>query len=367
MDVAMIFAGRLRQRRCELGLTQKELGARLGYSEKTVSKWESGRSVCPSISLPELAVILKTDVNSLLTDESEGEYFLGIDGGGTKTDFVLADANGKILSHVTLGASNPNDIGMRATRELLAKGISEVIGDLPTSRISAFFGIAGGTSGDNRDRLREFLSKYGFKSFDNGNDAECAVAAALGGGDGCVVIVGTGSAAFTQTDGALGRRGGFGYLFEEGGSGYAVGRDAVMHALRLEERGACVDKLTSLIRARLGKETVTECLSELYSGGKRLIASLAEEVVRAYKLGDESAEGILRENMRCVAGLIESSYEAFGEAARRVVLVGGLIAECESFLPYIINNLKDKDKYHVSVSKAPPYTGALLLARRTYA
>ncbi len=360
----MIFARRLRQRRCEVGLTQRELGERLGYSEKTVSKWESGRSICPSAALPKLALVLRTDVNSLLTDDSEGEYFLGVDGGGTKTDFVLADAGGRILSHITLGASNPNDIGMKGTRDLLARGITEAIGDVPTSRISAFFGIAGGTSGDNRERISEFLSKYGFKHFMNGNDAECAVAAALGECDGCVVIAGTGSVAFTQIGGVLGRRGGFGYLFEGGGSGYTVGRDAVIHALSIEESGACADILTELIRDRLGKKTVTECLSELYTGGKRLIASLSETVVEAYRLGDESAERIISDNMRHVARLIESSYEAFGEAARHVVLVGGLIAGCESFLPYIISNLKDQDKYDVSISDAPPYTGALLLARR---
>ncbi len=59
MDVSMIFAKKLRQRRRELGLTQRELGEMLGYSEKTVSKWESGAAICPSESFPRLLRLLK--------------------------------------------------------------------------------------------------------------------------------------------------------------------------------------------------------------------------------------------------------------------------------------------------------------------
>ena len=366
MDVSMIFAKKLRQRRRELGLTQREVGEMLGYSEKTVSKWESGAAICPSESLPALAKALKTDINSLLTETESGKYFLGVDGGGTKTDFVLADSQGRILSRVTLGASNPNDLGMKAACDVLSGGIREVIGDIPASSISAFIGIAGGTTGNNREKLREYLSHLGFGRFDNGNDAECAVKAALGDEDGCVVIAGTGSVAFTQMGGELKRLGGFGYLFEQGGSGYTVGRDSLTHALELESVGG-EDRLTLELRSELGAGTVTERLGDIYSGGKKLIASLSGAVTRAWRDGDEAAKRIIERNMRCIAHLIESSERVYGEAARRVVLMGGLISAGEDLLPLIINSLEYPERYDVTVSRTPPYVGALLLARRNYA
>ena len=40
-----ILASNIRRRRKELGLTQSELGEALGYSEKAISKWESGNGL----------------------------------------------------------------------------------------------------------------------------------------------------------------------------------------------------------------------------------------------------------------------------------------------------------------------------------
>src|ERR1700722_17903370 len=41
------------------------------------------------------------------TPASDATYFLGFDGGGTKTDCVLTDADGRVLAHGSGGPSNP--------------------------------------------------------------------------------------------------------------------------------------------------------------------------------------------------------------------------------------------------------------------
>ena len=97
-DIAKNFAENLRARRRALGLTQRELGERLGYSEKAISKWEGGNSMPPAWILPELASHLGVTVDELLSERGEIAYYLGIDGGGTKTEFLLADAEGNTIT-----------------------------------------------------------------------------------------------------------------------------------------------------------------------------------------------------------------------------------------------------------------------------
>ena len=111
-STARIFSENLKSRRKELGLTQEKLGELIGYSEKSISKWESGAAIAPSAVLPTLARHLLTDIDSLLYCPEEPSYYLGIDGGGTKTEFLLVSENGDEISRITLGASNPVDIGM---------------------------------------------------------------------------------------------------------------------------------------------------------------------------------------------------------------------------------------------------------------
>ena len=54
------------------------------------------------------------------------KYLLGIDGGGTKTEFLLTDLNGKEIGRLFFGASNPVSTGIENTYNILNKGIKEI-------------------------------------------------------------------------------------------------------------------------------------------------------------------------------------------------------------------------------------------------
>ena len=86
------FSINVRKLRKKLNITQKSLADMVGYSEKTVSKWETEGSV-PSIdALFRLANIFCVSIVELFRCD-EAIYYLGIDGGGTKTEFALQTAN----------------------------------------------------------------------------------------------------------------------------------------------------------------------------------------------------------------------------------------------------------------------------------
>ena len=94
-------------------------------------------------------------------------FLLGIDGGGTKTEFLLTDLNGKELKRVILGGSNPVSVGIKNTFAVLNEGVTKLCEGLNSGEISAFAGIASGKVGDNQKLLNEFLSQYGFALSDS--------------------------------------------------------------------------------------------------------------------------------------------------------------------------------------------------------
>jgi N-acetylglucosamine kinase-like BadF-type ATPase len=352
----------MRDKRRALGYTQRELGERLGYSEKAISKWESGAALPPSAVLPALADALGVRMDELFSHTGEPLYYLGIDGGATKTDFVLTDREGTVL-HRHLGAStNPADLGVDVACERLREGIRLVCGGISPRSISVFAGISGGLTGDAKERIRACLEDLGFARADNGSDAQSIVAAGLGKQDGISVIVGTGSVAFVQRGGELHRIGGFGYLFDEGGNGYAIGRDAIAETLWREQLGEPIGVLGERIVKKAGTKTALDSLGRFYEGGKREVASYAPCVIEAYEQGDETASHILDRNMACVARLIRLGREYLASENLPVVLVGGLMKRADVLMPMIERHLGAEGDAHISVYDRPAVRGALLLA-----
>ena len=362
MNVTACVAKNLRDKRRERGYTQRELGERLGYSEKAISKWESGAALPPSAVLPSLAEALGVRLDELFSYTGEPLYYLGIDGGATKTDFVLTDCEGKVIERYLGASTNPADLGIETACERLEEGIRRVCRNVSPRYVSVFAGISGGLTGQAKERIRACLEGLGFARAENGSDAQSIVAAGLGKRAGVSVIVGTGSVAFVQNGGALHRIGGFGYLFDEGGNGYSIGRDAIAEVLWREQLGEDVGVLGERILAQAGTPTALDALGRFYEGGKREVAGYAPCVIAAYEQGDETAARILDRNMACVARLIRLGREHLASEDVPVVLVGGLMKRADVLLPMIERHLGDKGGAHITVYDRPAVRGALLLA-----
>ena len=291
------------------------------------------------------------------------KYYLGIDGGGTKTEFRLADKDGALLSSALLGASNPNDIGLDATCTLLAAGIDEVTKGYDRAAISVFAGIAGAATGDNAARIKEYLGTLGFAKADAASDVHLALAACLGDADGISVIMGTGSVAFAQCGGKILRAGGYGYLLGDAGSGFALGQGAILAALQAEDGSGAPTLLHDMVADACGSPRVLDALSDFYRGGKAEIARYAPLIFDAHKKGDAVATEILARNIRAIADLIRAIGARMGTDHVRVVLCGGLMAKSEVILPILQDALaSDAREYSLSVSEAAPIGGALYLA-----
>ncbi len=367
MDINLVFAKNLRRKRREIGLTQKDLADMIGcgYTEKAVSKWESGNNLPPSAILPKLAFILKTSIDLLMREPTETTYYLGIDGGGTKTEFVLENESGERVRRVVCDGCNPNAVGIEKTKTILKSGVLNVCEGIDLASVIVYAGVAGCKTGDYDGDIRDLFDEMGFAKFDVGSDNDSTIAAGLGDGNGISVILGTGICAYAVTECGCHRIAGWGYLFDNGGSAYHIGRDAISRVFSFYDGSG---KSTSLVGRveKLSGCSETELLKKLYNGGNKLVASYASLVFEEAENGDEVANSILKKNFDEIARIIRAALTHFPRRSGRVpvVLAGGLTKR-----PRLLARLKDAmgkdaEKLEWRILSTDPVDGAIILARK---
>ena len=254
-------------------------------------------------------------------------YFVGIDAGGTKTDFLLCDENENQIKRVTLGGGNPNDIGIDACIALLSSGLDELCGDIVPDGV--FAGVSGGGYGENAKKINEFLKlRFPNSRVGNGTDILNIINCSKSSGNVGALICGTGNVFFLRIGGELIRFGGWGYLFDNGGSGYDIGRDALRFMLECEEKSTNLSSiLYTLLRKRLGSSAL-DSLSSIYSKGSQIksyIASFSPIVFDAYEQGDSFAISIINRNISAVVSILQSALSHVGsESIDEIICAGGL-------------------------------------------
>src|SRR5215831_1020486 len=175
--------------------------------------------------------------------ERRGTYVLGFDGGGTKTECLLGDDAGKVLARATTGPSNPLRAGYMRTWFALGEAADSVMArhKISADQIKA---VCAGIGGAGRTGVSRRVEDYFKRSFPRAEvrvttDLEIALEAAFKGGEGMLLLCGTGSAAFGRdSKGRTARVGGHGPWISDEGSAFDIGRQAVK-ALSLagEHRG----------------------------------------------------------------------------------------------------------------------------------
>lgn len=295
-------------------------------------------------------------------------YFIGLDGGGTKTEGVLTNASGVILAQRKCGASNPNDITPAGAVSVLSDLIRSLLsdagldeGDHPS--VSLFGGIAGGINHGPRleaDLKNAFphIARISIRS-----DAQILLSGEIPTGDGACIICGTGSVCFLRRGDELIRIGGWGYLLDSGGGGYDIGRDALEAVLRAHDGRGEATALTEKITARLGGEAHTK-ITEIYREGKPYIASCAPDVFEAAREGDPVATAILRRNARKLAEYIEAAWGHLTDQGQPhtlpIVMGGGISQKASPNWTELVASLVDPAvPARITVATAPPVYGAV--------
>ena len=355
------MAANIRKYRIQKGLSQNEFALRLGISPQSVSKWECGLS-CPNIeNLCLIAELLDISIDGLIYGErDDARTMIGIDGGGTKTEFILFSERGRILNRMLLEGCNPNTVGVQKTVEILSRGIDTFL-KLDQSICGIFVGASGLDSGDNTMQVQNMLrEKYPAMKIQCENDIFNVIACGKNS-DSCIAaICGTGIVVYANHGGQLRRFGGRGYLFDEAGSGYHIGRDALNAVLDAEEGLAGNSILCELIEAGM-EGSVWKHINMVYEKGQAYIASFATYVFEAYEKGDVIAEEILQKNAVYFADLINRAAQD-EKSPSQIVASGSIVKRNPVFAQLVQRSLKPGLELEVPVF--PPVYGACVTCCR---
>lgn len=354
----MTMAENIKTYRNKRGLNQYEFAEKLGISPQAVSKWECGQS-CPSIeNLCVISEILDVSIDTLIGENSDSEkMMIGIDGGGTKTEFVLFSESGRILNRIVLDGCNPNTVGMEEAMNILQLGIDTLM--KIKGKISGIFvGAAGLDSGNNTSKIKKMLKeKYPKVKIQCENDIRNVIACGKNL-DRCVAAIsGTGMIIYANQNGNLKHFGGRGYLLDKGGSGYHIGRDAICAAQDARDGIGEHTILTDLVEEKLGN-TVWESIQDIYGKNQSYIASFTPCVFLAYENGDKIAEPILKNNAACLAELINFAVDHY-DVGKYVVASGGILKQKPAFREMLKEMLHPD--IELDVPDYPPVYGACIM------
>jgi N-acetylglucosamine kinase-like BadF-type ATPase len=262
---------------------------------------------------------------------------IGIDGGGTKTEFVLFSENGQVLKRLFLSSSHPDSVGLEQTLNIFYSGIDELLEFSPNA-CAAFIGMAG-VSNKKSTRasqiLNELQKKYKNIKFAVESDILNVIYSVSKNKNMLALICGTGSILYMRKDGQNYRFGGWGNIFDDVGSGYAFGRDAIRAALLELDGVGEATVLSEYIREVSGDEVNGKVIGECYRQPKSYAASYAPLVFRAIKEKDDKvAKEILLKNAQDVAKLMNAAVARHGRV-EDVVACGGVFKNREIFEPAI--------------------------------
>ena len=305
-------------------------------------------------------------------------YYIGIDGGGTKTEGVLTDASGRLIARHTVGASNPNDVTLPVAADTVSNLARALLAALPkdASEVALFAGVAGAIN--HRDALREALAvrlaDTPVNLLDVDSDARILLSSAIPEGDGACMICGTGSVCFLRIGTDIYRIGGWGYLLDSGGNGYSIGRDAIETVLRAHDGRGTATTLTARLAAHYGSP-VQNLITDFYQRGKPYIASCTPCVFDAAEEDhDATALLILNRNARALAGYLNGAWNRMMEHCERTaaplpdvftVAMGGSINRNRPDWVRLVSSLVDGSiPAHITVVAYPPVIGAILEAAR---
>ncbi|WP_104190744.1 N-acetylglucosamine kinase [Cryobacterium sp. Y82] len=256
-------------------------------------------------------------------------FFLGVDGGGSKTAFVLINDSGQIVAETQAPSCYYFSKGIELVSRILADGIGTIIAQagIETTDIDyTFFGLPGygEVSADIKrlDALPHKILGHGRYSCDN--DMMGGWAGSLGAVDGINVISGTGSMTYGERAGHGHRVGGWGELFGDEGSAYWIAIRGLNAFSRMSDGRLPRGPLYDVVKKRVDVTSdldLIDVVANRWKGQRGAIADLSKTVVEAAGLGDLIAAQIITDACTELARIVDTTRTELGFAAEDAIPV----------------------------------------------
>jgi len=298
-------------------------------------------------------------------------YFLGIDGGGTKTTCAVGDET-RVLATATAGPSNIVRVGQEQARESLQRAVLQACaaaGITPQAVSRTCIGGAGAGRPEIAEVVRSILAEMLPTPVDVFGDMHIALEAAFDEGPGVVVNAGTGSFAYGRNQlGQALRAGGWGFAIGDEGSAHWIGWLAVSAVLRESDKNPAGLEESSLVKGLFkawGVHSILDLARAANSVPPPDFAALFPAVAGSQ---DEIGRQVLREagrELAQVASVVIQRLFAREETIVPVAMTGGVFRHAEIVRQVFYNELRKRDpRVQVNPAVVDPVEGALRIARR---
>ncbi|MFO1442358.1 hypothetical protein KDN24_03785 [Bacillus sp. Bva_UNVM-123] len=301
------------------------------------------------------------------------DLFIGFDGGGTKTICIIGDSQGRIIASAIGASTNLKSRPEEKVKEVIYQLLDELLqsDQIQMERIKGVFvSTAGGDREEDRKRWQQWIVEYGIKPYklSVANDAVAALAAGTKGQNGIVLIAGTGSIAYSVSDGLSKpiRVGGWGYLIGDEGSGYHIGNEALRMITRsydgIEDKR---EAFTKDILEKMGLETAEQLITFIYEDPypRKLIASIADHVITLAERDEPHAAGIIQSAIEQLVHLVIAIMNKDKESLDYPLVISGGLFQSDYFRMGFEQTLRLKGcSLPIILPKYPPVVGSYMSA-----
>jgi len=322
----------------------------------------------------------------MLTTLKKG-YYLGIDGGGTKTHAVITDETGFVLGEGVSAGSNPHNVPIHEAIENIQSAIDKAKDKVAKKRRNivpeliifdgACLGLAGLDTDADREHvilgLKELKKKdqtFGAKKLIMVNDGLIGLKSGTDKNYGICLIAGTGSNCYGLTPGGKEAvAGDWGFVLGDQGSAYAMGRAILQQVLKEYDGRIPKTTLTNAVLKFLNLESVSDLVTWTYRGHipVRGIATLPQ-MFNDISLSDSiEVSNIINMGVTELVLAFEAVHRALkfdSDAEIDVVLLGGLFKMQGQFTDKVIRSILNRNlNANVVFPTKTPGEGAAKVAR----
>ncbi len=300
------------------------------------------------------------------------KYIIGMDGGGTKTRCIIADIEGEALYECTGGPSNFLIIGVMPASKNIFSLLKQCVNKLKIGYRDIDILLLGTAGAGRKNDARKFKTAFKkylkeknvvLKKFIVESDAKIALEAAFPGTPGCILIAGTGSIIMGKDSaGNIYRAGGFGRYLGDEGSGYALGRKALIAAAKEYDGRGTAALITKLLKEKFKINSAEDLIAEIYH--KEFDpASAAPLLLEAAELNDHAALKIIDEEIEELLAHMKAMAAKIKSAELNVALAGSLLDKENIYSRRLKEKLKQLPSIILKDPENEPAIGAVLLAK----
>jgi N-acetylmuramic acid 6-phosphate etherase len=289
----------------------------------------------------------------------EKKYVLGIEGGGSKTNWVFLAQSGTESELLQSGEFPSSNFKLTPQNQLL-----QMLQLLPHDATDVGIFLAGCSSNQDRTHLVE-ISKQVWPNarIQAGSDRESALSAAFGDQDGITVISGTGSAVTGRKEGRIEKAGGRGHLLGDRGGAYIISIEGLRLALRRYDLEHRISDLAQNILRDLALSDMEDLMNWVQTADKTAISSLTPVLFATAIAGDEEMISVIESGAKALARYTQSVAHWLEFESPNVRLLGSIFLKQPIYVQLFETALKPLlQTSSVSICSTPGSFGAAWLA-----